>query len=131
MRVCQAHVKSDERDSLSVTADQPWDIYRHAESSVSLFAALANLSGPIPTSRGKKTFDKRPDIPAVGPQGFAQGFLNLRPSPIFAKETNGPWRKFDTAVVNDGRINFDWPSLSIDKQPSDGSRNVRQRYSVC
>ncbi|KYM77332.1 hypothetical protein ALC53_12313 [Atta colombica] len=56
------------------------DIYRHAESSVSLFASLANLSGPIPTSRGKKTFDKRPDILAVGPSGFTRGFLNLAES---------------------------------------------------
>ncbi|KYN35902.1 hypothetical protein ALC56_09693 [Trachymyrmex septentrionalis] len=56
------------------------DIYRHAESSVLLFASLANLSGPIPTSRGKKTFDKRPDILAVGPSSFARGFLNLAES---------------------------------------------------
>lgn len=86
MRVCQARVKSDERDSLSVTADQPWDIYRHAESSVSLFVALANLSGPIPTSRGKKTFDKRPEIPAVGPLGFARGFLNLAKSDLCERD---------------------------------------------
>lgn len=71
--------KSDERDSLLRNNRPTWNIYRHAESSVSLFAATANLSGPIPTSRGKKTFDKRLDIPVVRSLD-SRGFLYLAKS---------------------------------------------------
>lgn len=40
---------------------------RDIESSTKLFAGPANLSDPIPTSRRKKTFDKRPDVLTKGP----------------------------------------------------------------
>lgn len=105
-RVRRIRLKSNSKGILPLRNSQHGTyIYRHAESSVSLFAMPANLSGPIPTSRGKKTFDKRPDIPAVGPRlGFAR---TLAKSWSTSKETNGSWTKFDIVVVNDGRINFD------------------------
>lgn len=46
----------------------------------------ANLSGPIPTSRGKKTFDKRPDIPAVGP-----GWVSPEPGQVVILLERDEW----------------------------------------
>lgn len=83
MREGAAKVSIAKSRGISVLARR--GTHRDGESSAKLFASGANLSDPIPTSRRKKTFDKRLDIPAKGALGqlaFPREPSALCPAPL-------------------------------------------------